>query len=197
MVGSHAWHSHTDSGILKWLIETRNPKSFLDVGCGVMGMVNMALSMGLDARGIDGDERLVTRRWPGAVADKLTIHLDRLITARFDESVVVVNQNYYDIIWSIEVAEHVDPNRVDYFLGTINSNLSQDGVIVFTHSLGPSGGQHLNCQPAEYWIKQFSRFGIVRDDQLTEKAHEVSTMLTESTKREFFQNTGMILRRTA
>ena len=61
-----------------------------------------------------------------------------------------------DLVWSCEVAEHIVPERVDFFVDT----LANGRVVAMTHALpGQGGHHHVNCQPAEYWISKMSERG--------------------------------------
>ena len=52
-LGGHQNKTHLDNGALDWLIKTFDAKSFLDIGCGPGGMVELAKSKGLLVKGID------------------------------------------------------------------------------------------------------------------------------------------------
>ena len=57
-LGGHLNKTHVDEGSLTWIINTFNIKSFLDVGCGTGGMVELSESKGIKSLGIDGDHTL-------------------------------------------------------------------------------------------------------------------------------------------
>ena len=85
-LGGHLNRTNIDTGALEWLLDTFNPKSFLDIGCGPGGMVQEALNQGLDARGIDGD--------PSVVQSFTTLH-------DFAEGPIDMEGKQYDIGWSV------------------------------------------------------------------------------------------------
>ena len=58
-LGGHNGITHLDQGALDWLIDTFQPQTFLDVGCGPGGMVELADKNGLDSLGIDGDHTVI------------------------------------------------------------------------------------------------------------------------------------------
>ena len=62
-LGGHQNKTHLDHGALDWLIKTTNAKTFLDIGCGPGGMVELAKSKGLLVKGIDGDHTLKRQKF--------------------------------------------------------------------------------------------------------------------------------------
>ena len=56
-LGGHNWRTHIDTFVLDHY-KVKGCSSFLDIGCGVGGMVYNALDRDYDAYGIDGDFRL-------------------------------------------------------------------------------------------------------------------------------------------
>jgi hypothetical protein len=78
----------------------------------------------------------------------------------------ILSAPYYmpvDLVWSCEVAEHIQPEKVDNYIET----LSNGKVIAMTHAVpGQAGHHHVNCQPAEYWIDLMASHGYsISDDQ--------------------------------
>ena len=57
-LGGHGNKTHLDIGALQWLQKELNAKTYLDIGCGPGGMVQLAEDLGLEALGIDGDYTL-------------------------------------------------------------------------------------------------------------------------------------------
>ena len=54
-LGGHQNETHIDEDALRLFIDKFHIKSYLDVGCGPGGMVELAHSQGLVAMGVDGD----------------------------------------------------------------------------------------------------------------------------------------------
>jgi hypothetical protein len=110
------------------------PYSYLDIGCGSGVMVRMAHVLGIDAYGVD--------RLPHPEAyfreHDLTQPLD------LDRS--------FQLVSSIEVAEHIVPEAESIYSDTLASHIMPGGILVLTSAPpGQPGDGHVNCQPAEYW----------------------------------------------
>ena len=87
-LGGHMNKTHVDAGALEWLI-SNGAKSFLDIGCGPGGMVELATEKGLTARGIDGDHTIPR------------FNIDSFIIHDYTTGPIVVVEDKYDVIWSV------------------------------------------------------------------------------------------------
>lgn len=126
----------------RYLVERFGLTSMLDVGCGEGHAVKYFQRLGVIAHGIDGLRKNVDR----AVTP---IALHDLLQAPYYMPV--------DLVWSSEVAEHISPDKVDFYLDT----LANGKIIAMTHALpGQEGHNHVNCQPKEYWMEQLGRRGF-------------------------------------
>ncbi len=125
------------------LVERFGAGSVLDVGCGEGHAVKFFSRLGIAAFGIDG----------------LRINIDRAVhpIALHD----LLSGPFYmpvDLVWSCEVAEHIEESKVDNFLDT----LSNGKVIAMTHAVpGQGGHHHVNEQPASYWIEKLRSRGYI------------------------------------
>ena len=93
----------------------------------------------------------------------------------------------FDLVWCCEFVEHVEKEYEDNWM-----SLMQKGKYVFvTYSEpGKPGHHHVNCEPLQYWIELFDKYGFDYREDLTKKSKELSTM-----KREFWKETGLIFER--
>lgn len=171
-LGGHLNVTHIDKGVLEFLKKHLDIKTFLDIGCGPGGMLDIASQLGINAYGIDGD---YTLNHP-----KILIHDFTMGPIKKD----LLSVKTFDIGWSVEFLEHVDEKYIDNIFSAINLCKS----IVITHALpNKKGYHHVNCQLPEYWIKLFNNNGFEYDDENTKKMIKFSTM-----RREFMKNTGKL-----
>ena len=118
------------------LIERFAIDSVLDVGCGEGHAVHWFRRAGLIAMGIDGLSDNVDRAVTPIARHDLT-------TGPFVMPVVMV--------WSCEVAEHIDEAHVDHYLDTLSNGI----VVAMTHATPGQGGyHHVNEQPWQYWAEK-------------------------------------------
>ena len=164
--------THIDNGALEWM-DSKGCKSLLDGGCGTGGQVQAALDMGWGAFGIDVDD---------------TVHGDRNI-ALIDLCVnPVIFHKPFDLVWSVETAEHIPEEYEDNFIETLTSN--SESYIILTASMADSQAAHVNCKPRDYWISRIEKEGFNYSEELYQELLKHSTM-----KREFIKHTGMIFKR--
>jgi len=166
-LGGHANITHLDEKVLDFFIR-RPIFSFLDIGCGPGGMVELAKQYGLDARGIDGDINCAN--------EDIIIH-------DYTKGPLELDVNF-DLGWSVEFLEHVESK----YLNNIFATFMCCSVILMTHALPGMGGyHHVNCQESNYWIDEFEKRNFLLDLDLTKYIRSISGM-----RRNFIRNTGMV-----
>lgn len=159
-LGGHENETHVDEGAMDYLIQKFKIKSYLDVGCGPGGMVELAHSKGLVSTGIDGDFTLV-RPDP-------TLYLIHDYTA----GPAPVDTDW-DLGWSCEFLEHVAEQYMDNYMDTF----MRCKRIVVTHAFpGQGGHHHVNEKDSNYWFQQFGRRGFLLDIISTDEIRKASTM---------------------
>jgi hypothetical protein len=142
----------------------------LDVGCGEGHAVNYFFRKGVMAHGIDGLISNVQRAVvPVALHD-------------------ILSSPYYmpvDFVWSCEVAEHIDPDRVHNFIDT----LANGRIVAMTHALpGQEGYHHVNCQPEEYWVNLM----LMRGFNLERSQRYYREIASKEAVNNYFQNSGLV-----
>lgn len=131
-LGGHYGYTNMDRPSLEYLIEHFNIKSMLDVGCGTGGMVEYARSLGVEALGVDGDPNVAN---------------EYIVTHDFTQGPYIPDKEY-DLIWSVEFVEHVEPEFIPNFLETFKHGK----ILMMTFAPPNQGGKHhVNLQPTEYW----------------------------------------------
>jgi len=168
--------THTDQGALCWL-QSMGVTTFLDVGCSIGGQVELAVKMGLDAYGIDGDYSLLNR---GLI--KIP---ERIYFTDFTKTAALLPLKF-DAVWCVEVAEHIQEDSTPNLLKTLSQNLKTEGYLIFTANEGP-GIHHVNLKPPAWWKEALAKYDLVEDQLLTEELKKTSTM-----KREFIKTTGAV-----
>jgi len=174
-LGGHNRITNLDHGALDWLIDTFSPQTFLDIGCGLGGMIELADKKGLDSLGIDGDHTL-ERYNP----DHFLIHDFTKSSAPLDRQ--------FDVGWSCEFVEHV----YEEFQPCYMAAFQQCKVVVMTYSPpGHTGYHHVNLQEELYWVNIFKRYGFSYRDDYTKQLRKSSTMGTKK-KHRFIKNRGLV-----
>jgi len=131
--------------IVPLILEHLKPRSVVDVGCGRGVWVAEWVRAGIsDCIGLDGDYH---------DHQNLAIPSDRFRAVDLSEPFDLGRT--FDIVQSLEVAEHIQGEKADVFL----DNLCRHGqVIVFSAAVPGQGGEmHVNEQPLEYWRDKFHR----------------------------------------
>ncbi len=90
-----------------------------------------------------------------------------------------------DLVWSCEVAEHIDPDQVDSYLDT----LANGRVVAMTHALpGQVGHHHVNCQPSEYWVERM----VTRGYMLSDETQILRGVAAKDETWSYFGNSGLL-----
>jgi len=166
--------AHRDYGLLRFFWTNENCRSFLDVGCGPGGQVELARAMGYRGIGLEVDPAMYRR------ADVALI--DCCIKP-------VTLPSPADLVWSVETAEHIPPECVDAYLDTLTGNARS--VIVMTASQIEMP-LHVSVHPLDWWQEKMRAKGWSIDQSGQEIIWKHSTM-----DREFLRETGMIFRKEA
>ncbi len=142
--------------IVPLLIKLFAPKSVVDFGCGLGTFLNCFKSAGVNTvLGIDG---------PWVNKNLLYKFLKPDEFKEWDlENKVELNQNF-DLVISLEVAEHLSEDSADTFIETL---IDAGTLIVFGAAIPFQEGQnHLNEQWIDYWEKKFNKHNYVMHDIL-------------------------------
>lgn len=154
------------------LIDAYHPTSMLDVGCGEGHAVQWFWDHGVSALGMDGLYENVRN----AVIPHSIVHCD--LTERPFLFPV-------DLVWSCEVAEHIEERHLDNLLMT----LWNGDMIAMTHATPGQGGHwHVNERPAQYWIERICARGYEALDPMPLRA-----LVTG--RKNYFSLTGLLFRR--
>lgn len=133
--------------ILPRVFEIVQPSSVLDVGCGLGTWVKACVELGVsDALGVDGN-----------YVNQDQLHCDRERFTPGDVAKPFTLNRSFDLVMSLEVAEHIPEERAEYYLDNITSH---GDVVLFGAAVPHFGGKHhVNEQWQSYWVNKFDMRG--------------------------------------
>lgn len=145
------YNLNSPSQIIPLLFKDINPKSILDIGCGIGTWLSVAKDLGIkEVVGVDGDYVDPTL---------LVNYLDREEFVSHNLTLPLDLQKKFELVFCLEVAEHLPESSADVL---IDSLVSHSDVILFSAAIPGQGGQnHLNEQWPDYWVKKFADQGYV------------------------------------
>lgn len=130
--------------IVPIIMKLIKPKSVVDVGCGVGAWLNVFKEYDVDIFGVDGE-------W----VDKNLLRIPEEKFSSVDlKKPLNLNRNF-DLVVSLEVAEHIPGNLAETF---IESLTSLGPVVLFSAAIPfQCGSNHINEQWPEYWVELFEK----------------------------------------
>lgn len=138
-------------GVAKWIKETLDPKSLLDIGCGPGMYVDELIRVGVPAFGIDIDDRVEGKDY-------------------LAKESIFDNKRTAEVVTCYEVLEHIDPAYADQEVDALYNAIEPGGTMVFTAAQPGQGGVgHINCRKKDYWLKKFVNKGLIYHPGLTEE----------------------------
>jgi SAM-dependent methyltransferase len=138
--------------IVPIVLDLVRPRSVIDVGCGLGVWLSVFRKHGIeDVWGVDG---------PYVDRSLLEIPPDRFVPA--DLRNPVRQSRRFDLVVSVEVAEHLPEDRA---AGFVESLTALGPVVLFSAAIPHQGGvDHLNEQWPEYWAARFAEHGYLPID---------------------------------
>jgi hypothetical protein len=133
-----------------------NVRTCLDVGSGAGGYVYWLKRRDLHAIGVEYSR-----------SGRLLAHLQGALTLPFDcaRKDMCPQLGPFDLVFSIEVAEHIPKSLENSFIDYI---ASKGRFVMFSAAQPNQPGQgHINCQPLEHWREAFSERGFSFSDSET------------------------------
>lgn len=120
------------------------PQSVLDVGCGLGTWLNVFKENDCDIFGIDGN-----------YVQKQDLIIDWKKFKDYDLNLKFDLQRKFELVISLEVAEHILPENAKQFIDSI---CLHGDIILFSAAIpGQEGTLHYNEQYNKYWIDLFSQ----------------------------------------
>ncbi len=130
--------------VLEWI----RPKSVVDVGCGLGMWAGCFAELGVETvHGMDGS---------GVPTRELLIPKENFVAV--DLTRFVEAGRTYDLVVSLEVAEHLDPSSALTFVRTLTA---LGPVVLFSAAIPHQrGAGHVNEQWPSYWARLFAKQGF-------------------------------------
>ncbi|MBQ7695855.1 MAG: class I SAM-dependent methyltransferase [Lentisphaeria bacterium] len=143
--------------VVPWLLKHFPVKSAADLGCGLGTWLAEFKACGVEEiSGFDGD--YVPREY--LQIPEADFHPTDLCTGPFPA-------RRFDLAMSLEVAEHLPPEKAEGFVRTLTSLA---GIVLFSSAFPYQGGTgHLNENFPEDWALLFRKFGYIPLDLLREE----------------------------
>ncbi|WP_296041629.1 class I SAM-dependent methyltransferase [uncultured Agrobacterium sp.] len=124
------------------------PRTVIDIGCGVGTWAAAFASRGCEVTGIDGSY---------VPEQHLCIPRSRFRPLDLSQTPYPTIQEKYDLVVCLEVIEHLNPEIGEKFLDFITSCSSN---VLFSGAIpGQSGVGHVNERWQSYWVAQFAERG--------------------------------------
>jgi SAM-dependent methyltransferase len=129
--------------------------SVVDFGCGQGAWLSVWRKAGARVMGIDGPSS----------TKHLMIDANEFRTADLSQPIDLGRR--FDMVQSLEVAEHLPSSRASEFIGTLTSH---GPLVMFSAAVPGQGGEHhINEQPLEYWREKFREHRYVAIDYVRPK----------------------------
>ncbi|MBX4195345.1 class I SAM-dependent methyltransferase [Candidatus Parcubacteria bacterium] len=143
--------------VLPIVIDLVNPKSVVDVGCGVGMWLEFFLKNGIsDVLGIDGE-------W----VDESELHIPKDRFRKVDIAKPFDVGRSADLAVCLEVGEHLPHEAAE---GLVKSLTNIAPVVLFSAAIPHQPGtNHINSQWPEYWAELFKERGFIPVDAIRRK----------------------------
>lgn len=139
------------------VLELIQPRSVIDVGCGLGEWLAAFQEYGIDdIFGIDG-----------SYVDRSMLHIPQENFTMIDINKPFTLDRTFDLAVCLEVAEHLEPENASDFIESL-TRLAP--VILFSAAIPLQGGtHHVNEQWPDYWVRLFKDRGFVPVDAIRKR----------------------------
>ena len=160
--------------LAEWIATELAPATVLDIGCGPGTYVRALRAAGVEATGIDTDNRVLGQQ-----------HLQQ-------QSLFELQQQAHLVI-CLEVAEHIEPSKAQDVVSSVVQAVEAGGWLIWSAAHPGQGGVgHINCQPKDYWAKIITAAGLKRD---TKTEHQMLAHIGAGYHMGWFLQNAMVFRR--
>jgi glycosyltransferase involved in cell wall biosynthesis/2-polyprenyl-3-methyl-5-hydroxy-6-metoxy-1,4-benzoquinol methylase len=161
--------------VAEWIAKNIKPNKVLDIGSGPGMYVKSLIDQGVDAHGIDIDERVEGKDY-------------------LSKESIFDTKRTADTVICFEVLEHIDPTFADQEVDAIYNAIEPGGTLVFTAAQPGQGGVgHINCRKKSYWLKKFVAKGLIYHPGLTE---DLINFERQGIHMGWFVNNVMVFKKT-
>lgn len=134
--------------ILPIVFSIFSPQSVVDVGCGIGTWLKIAKELGSqEILGIDGD-----------YIDYKLLEISKKNFLPYDLTKEFKINKKFDLVISLEVAEHLPETSAEMFVKTLTS--LGDNILFSAAIVNQDGQNHLNEQFYSYWQEKFEKYGF-------------------------------------
>jgi 2-polyprenyl-3-methyl-5-hydroxy-6-metoxy-1,4-benzoquinol methylase len=159
--------------LAQWIATELAPATVLDIGCGPGTYVRALRAAGIDATGIDTDNRVLGQQ-----------HLRQ-------QSLFELQQQAHLVI-CLEVAEHIEPAKAQDVVSSVVQAVEAGGWLIWSAAHPGQGGVgHINCQPKDYWAQFITAAGLQRD---AETEHQMLAHIEAGYHMGWFLQNAMVFR---
>lgn len=145
--------------IVDVLVERFQPSSVIDFGCAIGTYLERFNEHGVAIHGVEGNSTAF--RHAVVPNNRLEQH---------DLRQPYEPDQYYSLVLSVEVAEHIPEKYARTFVNTLAK--SGETVVLTAAPPGQGGTHHVNEKPPNYWIQIFADHGMEYDREATDKLKE-------------------------
>jgi cyclopropane fatty-acyl-phospholipid synthase-like methyltransferase len=142
--------------------------NYLELGCAGGTFIDLLISKGHNAFGIDGTDHPIKIGRPAWVK----YFNDRLFTCDLSKPFEVIDFPKFDVISAWEFMEHIPTDSIDFLLSKIYELLDDDGIVIFGVSMAECS-HHQSVFKQEIWNdKYFSKLYETNEYYLINKYRE-------------------------
>jgi glycosyltransferase involved in cell wall biosynthesis len=156
-----------------WIKSELTPESILDIGCGPGTYVRSFRSAGMEAVGLDIDER---------------VHGQEHLTFK---SLLDIDTESAEVVVCLEVAEHIESALEDQVVERVASTVGKT-LIWTAAAVGQGGIGHINCKNKQEWADKLTASGLVRN---TEREQALRTYIRQGYHLGWFPNNLLVFER--
>ncbi|MCF8026512.1 MAG: methyltransferase domain-containing protein [Desulfobacteraceae bacterium] len=143
--------------VVPLIVNLINPRSVIDVGCGLGTWLKEFSNYGIEVKGVDGN-------W--VPADQLRIKESEFctcdLTDRTNYHIFTDSYKLYDLVICLEVAEHLPPELSEDFVDLL---IYLSDTVLFSAAIPFQGGNnHVNEQWQSKWASIFEQSDFVALD---------------------------------